>query len=283
MKIVVTGANGMLGIDLSALLRIDCDVLGIDIHNCNILHYDKLQDVVLAYQPDMIIHTAAYTNVDKAETDQETVKQLNVTGTQHVATVARACRAKMVYISTDYVFDGKKGAAYTENDHANPLGIYGQTKLMGEQQVQQILTHNGRQDFLIVRTAWLYGRHGKNFVSAILHLAEQQQRLRVVNDQTSSPTYTKDLARGIRTLLNHSVSGIVHVTNGGQCTWYDFARAILTHQHLTDIELEAITTEELQRLAPRPKFTVLDTSKFTTLTGQHIRHWQEGLHAYFDE
>jgi dTDP-4-dehydrorhamnose reductase len=283
MKIVVTGVNGMLGTDLSARLRLDADVFGIDVHNCNILRYETLQDVVLAYHPDVIIHAAAYTNVDEAERDQDAARQVNVTGTQHVAAVARACGAKMVYISTDYVFDGTKGSAYTEEDRPAPLGIYGQTKWLGEQQVQQLLTHNDRQNFLIVRTAWLYGRHGKNFVSAILQLAEQQPRLRVVNDQTSSPTYTKDLAEGIWALLTHGASGNVHVTNSGQCTWYDFARAILAHQRLTHIEIEAITSEQLQRLAPRPKYTVLDTSKFTTVTGQALRPWQEGLRAYFEE
>ena len=283
MKIIITGANGMLGTDLSALLRSHYDVLGIDIHNCNILHYEQLQEVILAYQPDVIIHTAAYTDVDGAETNQEIVRQLNVTGTQHVAKLARICRAKMVYISTDYVFDGKKDSPYTEDDQVNPLGVYGATKFMGEQEVHHLLTHNSQQNYLIVRTAWLYGRHGKNFVSAILQHAEQQQLLRVVNDQTGSPTYTRDLARGILALLKHETFGIVHVTNSGQCTWFDFAKAILAYQGLSDLVIEAITTEELQRPAPRPKFSVLDTSKFTMLTGQELRHWQEGLHAYLEE
>lgn len=282
MKIVVTGANGMLGTDLSAILRSEFDVFGLDIHNCNILHEEQLHDVISAYQPDVIIHTAAYTDVDRAETDQEAARQLNVAGTRHVAAAARDCRAKIVYISTDYVFDGRKNAPYTEDDQTNPLGVYGKTKYQGEQEIQRLMTQIP-QGFLIIRTAWLYGRHGKNFVSAVLQRVEQQQPLRVVNDQTGSPTYTKDLAQGIRALLKRGASGIVHVTNSGQCTWYDFAKAILAHYDLTDIAIEAITTRDLQRPAPRPPFSVLDTSRFTALTGQHLRHWQEGLQAYFEE
>lgn len=283
MKIFVTGVKGMLGTDLAGLLQAEHEVYGVDLHNCDILQTEQLQAVVQAYQPEVIIHAAAYTNVDQAEVDEERATQLNVTGTKNVAAAARACQAKMVYISTDYVFNGQKSAPYTEDDRAEPLGIYGKTKFMGEQQVRAILNHDRRQDFLIVRTAWLYGRHGRNFVAAILERAQQRQPLRVVNDQTGSPTYTRDLARGILALIAHKASGIVNLTNSGQCTWYDFAKTILAYRQLSDVKIEAITTAELQRPAPRPAFSVLDTSKFTALTGQHLRSWQEGLQAYLEE
>ncbi|GAK59699.1 DTDP-4-dehydrorhamnose reductase [Candidatus Vecturithrix granuli] len=283
MKILVTGAKGMLGTDLTALLQADHEVFGIDLHNCDILQAEQLRAFVQAYQPEVIIHTAAYTNVDQAEIDEERATQLNVTGAKNVATAARTCQAKMIYISTDYVFDGQKSVPYTEDDPTHPLGVYGKTKFLGEQEVRALLNHDRRQDFLIVRTAWLYGQHGKNFVKAILERVQQQQPLRVVNDQTGSPTYTCDLARGILALIEHKASGIVHLTNSGQCTWYDFAKTILAYRQLSDVKIEAITTAELQRPAPRPAFSVLDTSKFTALTGQTLRPWQEGLQAYFEE
>lgn len=283
MKILVTGAKGMLGTDLTALLQAEHEIFGVDLHNCDILQAEQFQAVVQAYQPEVIIHTAAYTNVDQAEIDEERATQLNVTGARNVAAAARACQAKMIYISTDYVFDGKKDIPYTEDDPTHPLGVYGKTKFMGEQEVRALFNHDRGQDFLIVRTAWLYGRHGKNFVKAILERAQQQQPLRVVNDQTGSPTYTRDLAYGILALIEHNASGIVHLTNSGQCTWYDFAKTILACRQLSDVTIEAITTAELQRPAPRPAFSVLDTSKFTALTGQTIRPWQEGLQAYFEE
>lgn len=283
MKILVTGANGMLGTDLRALLQGEHEVFGVDLHNCDILQAEQLQTLVQSFQPDVIIHTAAYTNVDQAELDEERATQVNVIGAKNVATAARTCQARMVYISTDYVFDGQKGAPYTEDDRTHPLGVYGKTKFMGEQEVRALLTHRSGQDFLIVRTAWLYGRHGKNFVKAILERAQQHQPLRVVSDQAGSPTYTRDLARGILALIEHKASGIVHLTNSGQCTWYDFAKTILAYRQLSEMKIEAITTAELQRLAPRPAFSVLDTSKFTALTGQTLRPWQEGLQAYFEE
>ena len=139
------------------------------------------------------------------------------------------------------------------------------------------------EDFLILITSWFYGRHGKNFVTAILQSAQQQDTLRVVNDQTGSPTYTKDLARGIIALLRHNAAGIVHVTNSGRCTWYEFANTILDYAGLSHVTVIPITTEKLQRPAPRPKFSVLDTTKFSVLTGQKIQHWKQGLQEYFSE
>lgn len=284
MKVFVTGARGMLGSDLVALLRKDHDVFECDLHNCDVLKFDQLEETISSYGPDVIIHTAAYTNVDRAETDKEAAMQLNEMGTKHVATLANMYQSNLVHISTDYVFDGTKAKPYKEKDEPHPLGVYGETKLRGEQQVQHIFSHSsGNQDFLIVRTAWLYGKHGKNFVSAILQQAQQQKTLRVVNDQTGSPTFTKDLARGIIALLGHNASGIVHITNSGSCTWYEFAKTILDLAGMSEVTVQPITTVELGRPAPRPAFSVFDTSKFTALTGQKVRHWKEGLQEYLQE
>ena len=284
MKILVIGARGMLGSDLVPLLQIKYDVFEADTHNCNILDQEQLRDVVASYRPEVIIHTAAYTNVDQAESNPDIASQVNETGTKHVAAAASAYHAKLVYISTDYVFNGTHSTPYTEDETTHPLGVYGRTKLGGERHIQEIFHRTAYpSEYLIVRTAWLYGRHGKNFVSAILQRAQQRLPLRVVHDQTGSPTYTKDLARGIISLLEHHGSGIVHVTNSGSCTWYEFAKSILEYARLSDVSIEPITTEQLQRPALRPRFSVLDTSKFTTLTGQHMRHWKEGLQEYFEE
>ncbi len=278
MKIIITGSRGMLGTDLVQMLSVKHEILGCDLHNCNILDYEQFEQLVSSYHPDLIIHTAAYTNVDQAETDIEAALQLNKTGTKYVATAAKHHHARLIYISTDYIFDGTKTSPYTEEDSPCPLGVYGKSKLRGEQQVQRIFGDHG---YLIVRSAWLYGKHGKNFVSAILQRARQQNILRVVNDQTGSPTYTKDLGRGIMTLLDRDISGIIHLTNDGYCTWYEFAKTILKLARMSHVTVQPISTEELDRPAPRPRFSVLDTSKFVSLTGQKVRHWKQGLQEYF--
>jgi dTDP-4-dehydrorhamnose reductase len=280
MKVIVTGSRGMLGTDLVQMLMGKYEVLECDLHNCNILDCNQVENLVSSYRPNVIIHTAAYTNVDQAETDKEAALRLNETGTKYVATAAKQCHARLIHISTDYVFDGTKTSPYTEEDIPHPLGVYGTTKLRGEQQVQQIF---GDQGYLILRTAWLYGKHGKNFVSAILQRVQQQDILSVVNDQTGSPTYTKDLARGIILLLEQNISGIIHLTNSGYCTWYEFAKTILEFAQLSHVTVQSMSTTELNRPAPRPRFSVLDTSKFVALTGQKIRHWKQGLQEYFED
>ncbi|MBD3309203.1 dTDP-4-dehydrorhamnose reductase [candidate division KSB3 bacterium] len=281
MKVIVTGARGMVGTDLLHILdEQHIETLACDLPQCDILNADQFEEMVALFQPDTIIHTAAYTNVDQAESDREAARELNEIGTMHVATIAKTYQAKLVSLSTDYVFDGTQTRPYTEDDPPHPVGVYGETKRRGEEQIQRIL---GDQEYLIVRTAWLYGRHGKNFVETIRQLALQQRTLRVVDDQTGSPTYTRDLARGILALLQQNGSGIVHVTNSGVCTWYEFAKTILDYTGITDVTVQPISSADLQRPAPRPGFSVLDTSKFTALTGQTIRHWKHALHAYLQE
>lgn len=281
MKILVTGSRGMLGTDLVQMLSDQHNVLGCDLHNCDILDAAQIERMVSSFQPSVIIHTAAYTNVDQAETDQETAWQVNVAGTRHVALAAKQGCARLVHISTDYVFDGTKTTPYTESDPTSPLGAYGETKFQAEQHVQKILDP---QNVLIIRPAWLYGKHGKNFVSTILRVAQQQDTLRIVDDQTGSPTYTGDLVWGISQLLEHpEASGVVHLVNAGQCSWYDFAKTILEYTGVTNVAVQPISTEELGRPAPRPRFSVLDTSKFKTTTGQAMPHWTKGLKAYLNK
>ncbi|PID59034.1 dTDP-4-dehydrorhamnose reductase [candidate division KSB3 bacterium] len=280
MKYLVTGSQGMLGTDVLDLFGHRHEVFGIDLHNCNILNKGQLEDIVSRFRPDVIIHTAAYTNVDQAESEQDQAAALNERGTAIVAKASRKFQAKLVYISTDYVFDGSKKTPYKETDSPNPQGVYGKTKLSGEQQVQQILD---KDQWLIVRIAWLYGLHGKNFVAAILQRAQEIGRLQVVNDQFGGPTYTRDVAVAISALLEATASGIFHVCNSGQCSWYEFAIRILCHAGLSHVPIEPISSVDLQRPAPRPNYSVLDTSKFTSLIGQAPRHWEDALQMYFEE
>ncbi len=282
MKVAITGVRGMLGSDLMRLFQQEHEVLGLDLHNCNILDAARLHDVIAPFRPDVIIHTAAYTNVDKAESDQDAAFALNETGTKNVAEAAKACQAKLVYISTDYVFDGTKGTPYAEDDAPSPLGAYGWSKWRGEEQIRTLFSEK-TASFLIVRIAWLYGKHGKNFVETILNLAQQQDTLRVVNDQFGAPTYTQDVARALQALIRCDASGIVHVTNSGQCTWHEFAERILEIAGIQGVTVLPISSAELNRAAPRPAYSVLRLDKFTQLTGQSPRHWKDGLRAYFEE
>lgn len=276
----MTGSRGMLGTDLMQMLGVRHEMLGCDLHNCNILEEAQIGAMAAAFGPDVVVHTAAYTNVDQAETDRDAALALNETGTRHVALAAHRQGARLIHISTDYVFNGTNPSPYTEDDPPQPVGWYGVTKFRAEQQVQQVY---GDQGYLIVRIAWLYGKHGKNFVSTMLRLAQQQNSLRVVNDQLGSPTFTKTVVRAIQSLLACDLSGIVHVVNSGTCTWYAFTQTILELAGITGVGVVPITTAELGRPAPRPKFSVLDTSKFAAATGQILPHWKEGLREYLEE
>jgi dTDP-4-dehydrorhamnose reductase len=194
---------------------------------------------------------------------------------KHVATAALRCHAKVVYLSTDYVFDGMKKEPYVEEDLPHPLSVYGRSKLKGEEYVQGVV-----KDALIVRTQWLYGKHGKNFVTAILRQAKEKKALSIVNDQTGSPTYTRDLSGAISVLLQQKAHGIFHVTNGGHCTWYAFGREILKLSGIEGVEVLPITSEELGRPAPRPPYSVLDCQRLRVETGMELRPWAEALKEY---
>jgi dTDP-4-dehydrorhamnose reductase len=282
MVIVVTGSRGMLGTDLAQMLSANHELVGWDLHNCNILEGDQVERMMAAARPQVVIHAAAYTNVDLAEIEPEAAARLNVTGTEHVARAARQVGAQMIYISTDYVFDGTSARPYREDDGPAPTGVYGRTKWQGEQAVQRIMPPGA---WSCVRIAWLYGKHGKNFVSTILRLARTQPTLRIVCDQTGAPTYTKDVVRGLDALIAAGAAGagLVHLTNSGQCTWCEFTQEIVAAAGITGVTVEPITTAELGRPAPRPAYSVLDTAKFTALTGQQPRPWPQGLHAYLEE
>lgn len=273
-KVLVTGAKGMLGWALTKELNLEFQLIGIDIEDADITDEIQIKEEIFKIRPDVVIHNAAYTDVDNCEKNKELTYRVNANGAENVAHACKLCQAKLIYISTDFVFDGKKNSPYTEEDAPNPVNTYGWSKLEGEKQVQTIL-----QNYLIIRTAWLYGSHGRNFVDKILQLSQQEKELKVVNDQTGSPTYTMDLAKAIGLLVKKDPTGIINVTNTGSCTWYDLAKKTLSIRGIST-KVTSITSDKLDHLAKRPKYSVLSAQKFQTLTQTKLRPWEEALEEY---
>jgi dTDP-4-dehydrorhamnose reductase len=237
---------------------------------------DSVMDAFAKYHPGLVINVAAYTDVDGCESRTEEAFSINAQGPKNLAKASLDAGSFLVHMSTDYVFDGNKGAPYVEEDPINPLGVYGRSKAEGERFVRELLPDR----HCIVRTQWLFGLHGKNFVEAILTQAQQKDVLRVVCDQRGSPTYAPDLAIE---LCDLRARGTLHVTNSGEATWHEFARKILEVAGLGSVRVEPMTTEELRRPAPRPAYSVMDNSRFIGLTGSGLRSWEEALEAYLDE
>ncbi|HUW23671.1 MAG TPA: dTDP-4-dehydrorhamnose reductase, partial [bacterium] len=229
-------------------------------------------------------HSAAYTDVDGCETNRDLAFRVNALGTRNIALACQRFDTELLYISTDFVFNGEKGEPYLEFDRPDPQSIYAKSKYWGELYIKSLLSR-----FYIVRSSWLFGKNGKNFVTTILKLAKQKKEIEVVNDQIGSPTYTKDLARAIAQLIGTerkdsttraSLYGIWHITNSGQCSWYEFAREILQD---SDVRVKPITSEELNRPARRPKFSILENSIWKLQGWKSLRHWKEALKDYLKE
>jgi dTDP-4-dehydrorhamnose reductase len=234
---------------------------------------EEIEDRVRAAHPDVVIHAAAYTDVDGAERDQARAMAVNAKGTERVARGAAAAKARLIYLSTDYVFDGEKPGPYVESDQPHPLSVYGRSKLEGER-----LALARCEDTLVIRTSWLYGATGKNFVKTIARLAAEKPELRVVSDQRGSPTYAWDLALALKKVLGVEVRGIAHATGSGACTWHEFASAIVKTIGLST-PVVPITTVEAARLAARPKNSVLAN----TVLARHgvvLPPWQESLERF---
>lgn len=273
---MVTGADGMLGRALVETLDGAAHVTGVDIDDFDIGDGDAVMDATLRQAPDLIINCAAYTDVDGAESDRETAFRVNAVGAGNVARAAAEVGARVVHVSTDYVFDGNASEPYPEDAVPDPASVYGQSKLAGEREVAA-----GAPGSLIVRTAWLYGLGGRNFVETVLRLAGDGGPLRIVDDQTGAPTYASDLAAVIRDLAVTDASGFIHATNSGTCTWHGFAKAALSLAGLDDIEVVPISTKEIDRPAPRPRFSVLSLEKLQSVLGWTPRPWEEALADYF--
>jgi dTDP-4-dehydrorhamnose reductase len=268
MRILLTGANGQLGSALQRILSRE-DLTLKDLPEFDLAD-PSCERQIRAANPDIILHVGAYTNVDEAERVPEQAYAVNAQGTKRVALAAKALNARLIYVSTDYVFDGTKTSPYDEQDPVHPLNQYGQSKYEGEQAVLTLCPSG-----LVVRTSWLFGREGNNFVKTIMRLAQERPVLDVVADQRGCPTYAEDLAQALQQLALSDMQGICHVTNGGHCSWYEFARAIvrLTGAAAT---VRPITTAQAARLAKRPVYSVLSQERFATYYSP-LADWQDAL------
>jgi dTDP-4-dehydrorhamnose reductase len=269
--ILVIGCNGMLGSDLMTLLGERAR--GVDIQDIDITSLESTERVVTSLRPSVVINCAAYTDVDGCESNQRIAMQVNGEGVAHLAMVTRGIGAKLVQISTDYVFNGGKGTPYVENDRTSPISIYGESKLCGERNAAL------NPDYLVVRTQWLYGLHGNNFVETMLRLAGERDQLTVVDDQIGSPTWSMDLSKAILALIDRGARGIYHTANTGFCSWNGFARAIFEEAGLT-ITVKTMTTAELNRPAKRPLYSTLDCEKLKQETGLLLQPWRDALREY---
>jgi dTDP-4-dehydrorhamnose reductase len=262
-KVLITGCRGQLGVDLMAGMSKNYAVTGIDLPEVDIRDLRQVLKVVRLSRPDVIIHAAAYTDVDGCEADPDEAFEVNREGTWNVAQACSEMGARMIYYSTDYVYDGAKATAYVETDIPNPKTVYGQSKLEGEEAVQDMV-----HDFAIMRIAWVYGRHGKNFVKTMIRLGQQQlsaeankrTTLRVVDDQIGNPTWTVDVVRQTETILDSDLTGIFHATSEGETSWYGFARDIF-EQLKMPVDLQPCTTAEYPRPAHRPARSALENQR----------------------
>jgi len=275
MKVLVTGAGGMLGRDVVlAAGNAGHDVVGFGHTELDVTDPGALAAKFELERPDVVVNCAAWTDVDGAEEAEEAAMAVNGAAAGHVAAAAAKVGASVVYVSSDYVFDGAKGAPYVETDQTAPLSAYGRTKLAGEE-----ATAAANKRHFVVRSSWLYGTGGSNFVETMLRLASTQNEVLVVRDQVGSPTYTWHLAFGIVRLIEGVEHGIHHMGAGGSCSWYDFAREIFDQAKVECLVLSA-TTEMLGRPAPRPAYSVLQSQREHAI---ELPDWHDGLAAYLTQ
>jgi dTDP-4-dehydrorhamnose reductase len=276
MRVMITGAKGMLGNDLLQQLSKHHEVHGFDINDIDITR-KEVAGFISEREPEFVFHLASYTDVDGAEEDAERAHMVNVVGTGNVAHACKVVDIPLLFASTDYVFDGMKSGAYVEEDEPHPINVYGKTKHEAEKVITETL-----DKWFIVRTSWLFGIHGKNFVDTIQRLAMEKNHLEVVDDQRGAPTYTRDLARALELFIGASGYGIYHVANKGSCTWFDFAREIIFLTGST-AEVHPVPTEKVKRKAKRPSNSVLDTERFEAVFDYRMPTWQNGLKRYLEE
>ncbi len=275
-KVVIIGAGGMLATALEQVLNHTSSLTAVPESQLDITDKDAVIGLIKETKPDVIINAAAYTAVDNCETDKAKAMLVNGTAVGYLAQATKMAGAKLIHISTDYIFDGEKEGPYTEDDKPNPISIYGQSKLLGEQELLRFT-----QNYIIIRTQWLYGKNGKNFVDTIVQLAQEKDELNVVDDQYGSPTYTKDLAAVIQWFVEHIDidSRIFNFSNEGIVSWFGFAREILK---LAGIKTKIIPVDssEFPRPAKRPHNSALDKTAIKKLTGIDIRPWYDALYEY---
>ncbi|HMK65634.1 MAG TPA: dTDP-4-dehydrorhamnose reductase [Thermodesulfobacteriota bacterium] len=279
MKILVTGYPGLLSLDLVPLLQKDYEVVTLSVQELDITQKEAVFSAVEALNPDIIINCAAYTAVDAAETDWAGTFSVNALGAHHLALACQKKETVLLQISTDYVFDGRSRRPYQPWDSTNPISVYGASKLAGEFYIEKLLRR-----YYILRTSSLYGKHGPNFVRAILNQAEKGGALRVVADQVMSPTWSVNLARGILEIIRSQNFGTFHLTDqtDGGISWFDFAQTILKLKGL-DREIQPISSDDLNRPAPRPPYSTLDTHYLTLACGYQSLSYQEALEQFLKD
>ncbi|WP_018248561.1 dTDP-4-dehydrorhamnose reductase [Orenia marismortui] len=274
MRVLITGGSGLLGTELKLSLEEDYEIYAWDKKELDITFAQEAIAKIVDLNPDLVIHTAAYTDADACEINIDLAYQINAYGSRNIAVACQESNAEMIYISSDYIFDGKKGKAYCEFDSPNPLNIYGKSKLAGEEFVKSLVNK-----YFIVRTAWLYGKYGNNFVKTMLRLSTEEDVLTVVNDQIGSPTYTKDLVQAIKELIGSKLYGTYHLTNVGEVSWYQFAKKIFEYSNI-EIEVNAVSSQEFIRAATRPKYSALNNYSLKQGLGYQMRDWKVALRDY---
>lgn len=275
MRVLVTGAKGQLGSDVMAELEKHGHVgIGTDVEEMDITDLEKVEEVIAQADVEAVVHCAAYTAVDAAEDNVELCRKINAAGTENIAKVCKEHGLKMMYISTDYVFDGQGERPWEPDDERHPLNVYGQTKYEGELAVEENV-----EKFFIVRIAWVFGLNGKNFVKTMLNLGKTRGEVSVVNDQIGSPTYTPDLARLLVDMIETEHYGHYHATNEGLCTWYEFAREIFRQAGI-DVKVTPVTSEQFPAKAKRPSNSRMNKDKLTKNGFTHLPRWQDALKRY---
>lgn len=278
MKVLVTGVKGQLGHDVvRELEKRGMEAVGVDIEEMDITDAASVDRVIRAAAPDAVIHCAAYTAVDAAEENEAVCRKVNADGPRNIAQVCRELDIRMLYISTDYVFDGQGDHIWEPEDACAPKSVYGQTKYEGELAVQELL-----DKFFIVRIAWAFGRNGNNFVKTMLRLAETHDTITVVNDQFGSPTYTYDLARLLVDMVQTEKYGVYHATNEGFCSWYDFACAIFREAGV-NVKVVPVTSAEYGAKANRPMNSRMSKEKLTENGFERLPSWEDALRRFMEE
>lgn len=281
--ILITGSEGMLGADLVKYLETKYKVIPLTHQNSDIRDSKKVLALFQRYRPWLAIHSAGFTDVDACEKDSQLAFSVNTQGTAIVARAARLTGTILIYISSDYVFSGKKKTPYSENDRVYPLNIYGRSKLEGEKFVRKLLKRH-----IIIRTSWLFGKARNNFIDNVLAWAKAKKETRIISDKYACPTYTLDLAKAIGRLIrlidkNHKTKklyGIYNIVNSGYCSWLGYARFILKTAKLNGVKITPITMAQAGWTARRPAFSALNNSRFIRLTGYNIRPWQKAVKEY---
>lgn len=277
MKVLVTGAGGQLGYDVIKRLEensIEC--LSVDREEFDITNETQTKESITNYKPDVVVHCAAYTAVDKAEEERDLCYTINVLGTRYIAKACQEIDAKMFYISTDYVFDGKGDKPFEVTDKPNPINYYGQTKYEGELEVQKLL-----DKYFVIRASWMFGNNGNNFVKTMLRLGKERSEINVVEDQVGSPTYTYDLAKLVAGMIQTEKFGVYHATNEGYCSWYEFACEIFKQAGL-NVKVNPIKTEDYPTKAKRPKNSRLRKHCIEDAGFNKLLYWNESLKIFLE-